>query len=335
MHYRTLGSTNLRLSAVGFGVWTVSTSWWGISDEEQGINLLRKAYELGVTFFDTADTYGNGKGETMLAEALGHVREKIVIGTKFGYDFYTHGQERSGHKELPQDFSPAFVRRACEESLRRLGTDYIDLYQLHNPRLPTVQSDELFETLEELKGEGKVRHYSAALGPDIGWEEEGMAAMRQRRVPSLQIIYSILEQDPARAFFPVADECDTGLLARVPHASGMLDGTYTPGMTFDSSDHRSHRKQEWLENSLGKVSRLDFLYGEDSGRTIGQAAMQFVLAEPTVTSVLPNFLNESQLQEFVAAPDTPPLTEDELSRIADLYDHDFYVEEAAAPTGQG
>ena len=330
MHYRTLGSTNLRLSAVGFGVWTVSTGWWGITDEQQGIGLLRRAYDLGVTFFDTADTYGNGKGETMLAEALGDVRDKIVIGTKFGYDFYTHGQERSGHKELPQDFSPAFVRRACEESLRRLGTDYIDLYQLHNPRLGAIQSDKLFETLEELKGEGKVRHYSAALGPDIGWEEEGMAAMRQRRLPSLQIIYSILEQDPARNFFPVADECDTGLLARVPHASGMLDGTYRPGMTFDSSDHRSHRKQEWLESSLRKVSQLDFLYAQNSGRTIGQAAMQFVLAQPTVTCVLPNFLNETQLKEFVAAPDTPPLTEDELSRIADLYDHDFYLEETAA-----
>ncbi len=330
MRYRTLGSTNLRLSAVGFGVWTVSTSWWGISDEQQGIDLLRKAYDLGVTFFDTADTYGNGKGETMLAEALGDVRDKIVIGTKFGYDFYNHGRERSGHKELPQDFSPAFVRRACEESLRRLGSDYIDLYQLHNPRLPTVQSDELFETLEELKGEGKVRHYSAALGPDIGWEEEGMAAMRQRRLPSLQIIYSILEQDPARNFFPVAGECDTGLLARVPHASGMLDGTYTPGMVFETTDHRSHRKQEWLESSLRKVSQLDFLYAQGSGRTIGQAAMQFVLAQPTVTCVLPNFLNETQLKEFVAAPDTPPLTEDELSRIADLYDHDFYLEDTAA-----
>jgi aryl-alcohol dehydrogenase-like predicted oxidoreductase len=330
MHYRTLGSTNLRLSAVGFGVWTVSTSWWGITDEQQGIDLLRRAYDQGVTFFDTADTYGNGKGETILAEALGQARDKIVIGTKFGYDFYTHGRERSGHKELPQDFSPAFVRRACEESLRRLGTDYIDLYQLHNPRLWAIQSDELFETLEELKGEGKVRHYSAALGPDIGWEEEGMAAMRQRRLPSLQIIYSILEQDPARNFFPVADECDTGLLARVPHASGMLDGTYRPGMVFETTDHRSHRKQEWLETSLRKVSQLDFLHQQDSGRTIGQAAMQFVLAQPTVTSVLPNMLNEAQLQEFVAAPDTPPLTEDELSRIADLQERNFYLEETAA-----
>lgn len=335
MKYRKLGSTDLHLSAVGFGVWTVSTSWWGITDDQQGIDLLRQAYELGVTFFDTADTYGNGKGETILAEALGHVRDKIVIGTKFGYDFYNYGRERTGHKELPQDFSPAFVRRALEESLRRLGTDYIDIYQLHNPRVPTVQSDELFDTLEELKRQGKVRHYAAALGPDIGWEEEGMAAMRRRRVPSLQIIYSILEQDPARAFFPVADECDTGLLARVPHASGMLDGTYKPGMVFEASDHRSHRKQEWLETSLRKVSQLEFLYGDGAGRTIGQAAIQFVLAQPTVTSVLPNILNESQLREFVAAPDTPPLTEDELSRIADLYDRDFYLEGAAATPSQG
>ena len=329
MKYRKLGSTDLHLSTVGFGVWTVSTNWWGITDDQHGIDLLRQAYDLGITFFDTADTYGNGKGETMLAEALGHVRDRIVIGTKFGYDFYSYGRERSGHQELPQDFSPAFVRRACEESLRRLGSDHIDLYQLHNPRLWAVQSDELFETLEELKREGKVRHCGVALGPDIGWEDEGMAAMRQRRAPSLQIIYSILEQAPARSFFPVASECDTGLLARVPHASGLLDGTYKPGMTFAATDHRSHRKREWLETSLRKVARLEFLHQEGSGRTIGQAAMQFVLAQPTVTTVLPNIFNEAQLQEFVAAPDTPPLTEDELVRIASLYNHDFYLEEAA------
>src|SRR3972149_6550209 len=102
MKYRKLGNTDLHLSAVGFGLWTVSTSWWGAEDDQRGVDLLRRAYDLGVTFFDTADTYGNGKGETMLAEALGHVRDRIVIGTKFGYDWETHGQERTGHKELPQ-----------------------------------------------------------------------------------------------------------------------------------------------------------------------------------------------------------------------------------------
>ena len=336
MQYRTLGGTDLQLSAIGFGVWSVSTPWWGITDDDVGISLLRQAYDRGITFFDTADTYGTGKGEEMLPTALGDVRDKIVIATKFGYDFYNDTAEREGHKERPQDFSPDFVRFAVEQSLRRLQTDYIDLYQLHNPRLPVIESDELFATLDDLKAEGKIRHYGAALGPDIGWEDEGMAAMRQRRLPSLQIIYSILEQDPAANFFPVAEECNTGLLARVPHATGLLDGTYKPGMVFPASDHRAHRKQEWLEESLRKVATLDFLYEEGTGRTIGQAAIQFGLAQPTVTSVLPNILNEEQLQEFVDATSVPPLTQEELARVADLTQHNFYVDESvAADAGRG
>ena len=334
MKYRTLGETDLKLSTVGFGVWSVATTWWGVTDEEQGVTLLRQAYDLGINFFDTADTYGSGKGETMLARALASKRDKIVIGTKFGYDFHQNAAKREGHTEMPQDFSPKFVRAALEESLRRLETDYIDLYQLHNPRLSAIESDELFATLEEMKAAGKIRHYGVALGPDIGWEEEGVSAMRDRRVTSAQIIYSILEQDPARAFFPVAEECGAGLLSRVPHATGMLDGTYTPGMTFPESDHRSHRKQEWLDASLRKVSTIDFLYGEGTGRTISQAAIQFTLSEPAIASVLPNIVNEEDLREFIAATETPELTQDELSRITELYDHDFHLDKAqAAPAG--
>ncbi len=333
MQYRTLGPTDLRLSVIGFGVWSVSTNWWGVADDDFGRALLRKAFDAGINFFDTADTYGNGKGETMLAEALGDVRDQIVIGTKFGYDIYTNEGRRDGHKELPQDFSPTFVRHALEQSLRRLNTDYVDLYQLHNPRLSAIQRDDLFATLEDFVREGKVRYYGVALGPDIGWEDEGIASMRERRVPSVQIIYSILEQEPARAFFPVADACDTGLLSRVPHASGLLDGTYTPGMTFPESDHRAHRKREWLETSLRKVATLHFLYGPETGRTIGQAAIQFVLAQPRIASVLPNIVREEEIAEFSAALDAPPLTDEELARVYELYDHNFHIEEpAAAPS---
>ena len=332
MKYRKLGNTELDLSAVGFGVWTVSTSWWGISDEQQGIDLLRRAYDLGVTFFDTADTYGEGRGETILAEALGDVRDKIVIGTKFGYDFYNHGRERSGHKELPQDFSPAFVRRACEESLQRLGTDHIDLYQLHNPRLWAIESDELFETLEKLKGEGKVRHYSAALGPDIGWEEEGMAAMRQRRLPSLQIIYSILEQDPARNFFPVADECDTGLLARVPHASEILTDQFADRdhVEFDPSDHRAHRSREWLDEAFQKREKVLFV-AQETDRTLAQAAIQFALSEPLIASVLPNIVSHEQLLEYAEASHTPRIAADELTELNRIYDEEFQTLEKIQP----
>ncbi|MDP6494345.1 MAG: aldo/keto reductase, partial [Dehalococcoidia bacterium] len=140
MKYRMLGKTELEVSEVGFGVWTVSTRWWERTDERDDITLLDEALDLGINFFDTGDIYGLGYGEEILAKALGKKRNDILIGTKFGYDFYTN-VGREGYMERPQDFSPAFVRYACEQSLRRLNTDHIDLYQLHNPRLEAIESD--------------------------------------------------------------------------------------------------------------------------------------------------------------------------------------------------
>ena len=331
MKYRNLGKTDMEVSEVGFGVWTVSTGWWGKLDERESMTLLSQALDLGINFFDTADTYGQGYGEEILAKALGKHRNDILIGTKFGYDFYTH-EEREGHRERPQDFSLSFVRYACEQSLRRLNTDHIDLYQLHNPRLEAIESDDLFETLEALVEEGKIRYYGSALGPDIGWFEEGEASMRERKVPSVQIIYSILEQDPARKFFPIAEEEGTGLLSRVPHASGMLDGTYDKYTVFAPSDHRSHRRQVWLENSLKKVERLDFLT-QETDATIGQIAIQFALARRSIASILPNITSQEQLREFALAPETPGLSAEVLERIDDLYDHNFDLEEAPVSEG--
>ena len=327
MKYRKLGKTDLDLSEVGFGVWTVSTGWWGKLEERDSIALLSRAFDLGINFFDTADTYAEGYGEEILVKALGGHRRDMVIGTKFGYDFYSN-ETRTGHSERPQDFSPKFVRYACEQSLRRLNTDYIDLYQIHNPRMSAIESDDLFETLENLVKEGKIRYYGSAIGPDIGWFEEGEASMKERKVPSLQIIYSILEQEPARRFFPIAEAEETGLLSRVPHASGMLDGTYTKDTVFDPSDHRSHRRQEWLDATLKKVDTLEFLT-QESDATIGQIAMKFVLSRNRIASVLPNIISEEQLLEFVGAPDTPDLAADALERIDDLYENNFYLEEAA------
>lgn len=325
MKYRNLGKTDMEVSEVGFGVWTVSTGWWGKIEERDGIALLDQALDLGINFFDTGDTYGLGYGEEILAKALGKKRNEILIGTKFGYDFYSN-VERDGHRERPQDFSPEFVRYACEQSLRRLNTDHIDLYQLHNPKLATIENDELFETLEALVQEGKIRYYGSALGPDIGWFEEGEASMKDRKVPTIQIIYSILEQDPAKKFFPIAEEEGTGLLSRVPHASGMLDGTYDKYTVFAPSDHRSHRRQVWLETSLKKMERLDFLTKETDA-TIGQIAIQFALSRPSIASILPNITNEEQLRDFVLAPETPSMSAEVLEQIDDLYSHNFYLEE--------
>ena len=322
MKYRTLANTGIEVSAVGFGLWTISTGWWGIDDDQHGINLLRQAFDSGVTFFDTADTYGQGKGETILADALGDVRDRIVIATKFGYDFYNHTNDREGHKELPQDFSPKHVRFAVEQSLKRLSTDYIDVYQIHNPRMWAVRSDELFGILEELKAEGKIRCYGVALGPAIGWELEGLAVIRGRDISTLQIIHNMLEQDPGRSLIAASGERGVSVFVRVPHSSGLLEGKYTADTTFPPNDHRSHRPREWLTEGLQKLDKLSFLT-DGTGRTIGQAAIQFILASPAVASVLPNIYDAEQLSEFVTAADTPQLTEDELARIAELYERNF------------
>lgn len=327
MKYRKLGNTDLNLSEVGFGVWTVAMNWWGKIEEPQGIGLLRQAYDLGVNFFDTGDAYSEGYGEEILAKALNQQRHDIVIGTKFGYDFYTPFV-REGHQERPQKWTPGFVRYACEQSLRRLDTDYIDLYQLHNPKMDAIEDDELYGTLDELVAEGKVLNYGFAIGPDIGWEEEGTAAIQYREAQAMQIIYSILEQDPARAWFPMAEKQETGLITRVPHASGMLDGTYTKDTVFDASDHRSHRRQEWLNTSLAKIAHLDFLT-ENLDATIGQIAIKFALSGGMVASVLPNITNMPQLKEFVEASETEDIPQEFVDRLWELYDDNFLVEQPA------
>ena len=177
MRYRKLANTDVTLSEVGFGVWTVSAGWWGEFSDDQAADLLRRALDLGVTFFDTGDTYGNGRGETILAKAFKGRRDQIVIGTKFGYDFYTNPDLNRGQRERPHDWSPKFVRFALEQSLKRLETDYIDLWMLHNPRMDAIQKDDLFALLEQLKAEGKIRAYGASLGPAIGGTEHGDEAL--------------------------------------------------------------------------------------------------------------------------------------------------------------
>src|ERR671914_101028 len=327
MKYRNLGGTDIRVSEVGFGVWTVSTGWWGEVDEARSVELLRKAFERGIIYFDTADTYGSGLGETLLADAFGGMRDEVVISTKIGYDFYNHTARR-GQQERPQDWSEEVIRFALEQSLKRLGTDYIDFLQLHNAKMDAVENDALFELLEELKGEGKIRSYGVALGPKIGWLEEGVRAMRERDLAGVQMIYNLLEQDPGRALIEAARETDTSLIVRVPHSSGMLEGHYDENTTFAQNDHRRHRPKEWLTTGLKKVEQLNFLT-ESGERTLGQAALKFVLASPEVASTLPNIYGEEQIEEFAAAPKTPDLTPEELSRVAELYENDFGISQSA------
>jgi aryl-alcohol dehydrogenase-like predicted oxidoreductase len=330
MNYRQLGATDLNVSVVAFGVWSVTTGWWGKVEKQDAIRLLQDANEMGVNLFDTADTYAEGYGEEIMRDAFAKRRHEIIIGTKFGYDI--HAPRDGFQRERPQKWDPEFIRDACEESLRRLGTDYIDLYQLHNPRVETIRNDAVFDTLDQLVKEGKVRHVGVAIGPDIGWKMEGDASMAERHAESVQVIYSIIEQQPARYFFPTAHENNTGLLARVPHASEILTDEFTAKMKveFDPSDHRAHRKQEWLDTAFQKRERVLFI-AQETGRTLAQAAVQFCLSEPNIAAVLPNIVRKDQLVEFTDGSDVPALTEDEVTELYRLYDEEFSTLEAIQP----
>ena len=326
MQYRTYPKTDLTVSEVGFGLWTTSTGWWGEMTDEQAVALIRDAYDrYGITLFDAADTYANGRSEEQLGTAFEGRRERVVYSTKFGYDFYNFSGERKGQNEIPADFSPAFVRFALEQSLRRLKTDYIDIYSIHNAHLEQVHSDDLFALLEEFKSEGKIRSYGVALGPAIGWLYEGIDAARKRNVTNIQMIWNMLEQFPGNQMLQAANDAqaDTGYQIRVPHSSGMLEGNYSLETVFPPSDHRSHRPRQWLLNGIKKIETLRFL--EKPGRTLGQAALQWLLAEARVMTVLPNIYDAQQLAEFGAAPDSARLSGDELARIAELEKTNFGI----------
>jgi len=327
MRFRTYKNTGLKVSEVGFGLWTISTGWWGNFTEGEAIALMHKAFDLGVTLFDAADTYGNGLSEELIAKAFPKQRDEIVIATKVGYDFVTHGETRGrGQREIPQDFSPEAIVRATDAALKRLKTDHIDLLQLHNIRMEQVYDDALWTTLEKLKGTGKIGYYGIALGPAIGWLYEGINCIREREITSVQHIYNMLEQHPGRAMHGAAAEAgkDTMFLIRVTHSSGMLEGKYTEETTFPPTDHRSHRPRSWLLNGIKKIDTLRFL--ENSERTLGQAALQWLLADKRVASTLPNIYNEEQLIEFAKAPECPPLTADDLAKIDNLYSENFGLE---------
>src|SRR5215212_4876439 len=366
MRYRDLHGTNLSLSELGFGTWTITTGWWGTYTDAEGRAIIETALERGINYIDTADAYGNGRGETILAPILAAHRD-VIVGTKFGYDFYNNPERPRGQRELPQDMSPGFIRFACEQSLKRLGIDCIPIYQPHNPRVVTLMQDEHWETLESLKKEGKIQSYGPSLGPAIGWRDEGIYATAVRKAPVTQMIYNMLEQDPGREFILAAERgapypgvasamrgetnkrmCtptesfddsfrawkvnpEPQFLIRVTHSSGMLEGKYTIDTKFDADDHRSHRPRAWLVEGLQKVERLKDLC-ERRGVTIGQLALLWLYAHPSIVSALPNIYDVAQLDEFAAASQHEPLTDAEMEEVHALYVRNFditpYVEEA-------
>ena len=322
MRYRRFGRSDLEVSEVGFGTWTLASDWWGVVEDAPG--MIAAALDAGINFIDTAPVYGEeAAGETLLADVLKTHRDEIVLTTKCGYDI--EAPRMADQSERPQDWTPQGVRRQLEGSLRRLGTDYIDLYQLHNVRIDPVLDDALWEELEKFRTEGKVRELGVALGPAIGWVEEGIESLRRRNIVSLQTVFNIIEQEPGLTFAaePAVQDGKVGMISRVPHASDALSGKVDRDTVFPPGDHRAHRNRDNMLDNFDKADTLTFLW-EGTGRTKGQAAIAGILANPAFTTVLPTVLTVDELREYAAASDLP-LTADEHARVQELFADNFGI----------
>jgi aryl-alcohol dehydrogenase-like predicted oxidoreductase len=322
MRYRRFGQSDLEVSEVGFGTWTLASDWWGEVHDKAG--MIGAALDAGINFIDTAPVYGEeALGETLLADVLKAHRDDIVLTTKCGYDI--DAPRMADQSERPQDWRPGAVRRQLEGSLRRLGTDHVDLYQLHNVRIEPVLDDALWEELAALRAEGKIREIGVALGPAIGWVEEGIESLRRRDIVSLQTVFNIIEQEPGLTFAAEDAVSDgrVGLISRVPHASDALSGKVDRDTVFPPGDHRAHRNRDNMLDNFDKAETLAFLW-EGTGRTRGQAAIAGILANPAFTTVLPTVLDVDELREYAAASEHP-LTPDEHGRVQELFAENFGI----------
>ena len=293
MKYRQLGDTDISVSEIGIPLRPLATNDYGHVTEQDTQNLLTRAFDLGFTYFDTADSYSEGYGERVLARALRRNRHDIVISTKAGYDFYRPVIDPD-ERGKSQRWTPGFIQYACEQSLRRLDTDYIDLFQLHHPGPDVIEDDELFGLLDDLVQEGKTRYYGVTLDSKPESEEAGEGAIELRNVSAVHVRFSLLDQQPARNLISRAQGGRTAILACDPSASGVLEAevrrtaTATSGESGGADDlHQKLVGRRILEGAL-----------REFGGDVGTWAVKFVLASPVVVTTLPIVTTYARLLEL-------------------------------------
>ena len=321
MQYRILGRTGIRVSEIGFGAWAIGGTaeasgmplGWGRSSDDESLAAIRRARELGVNFFDTSDSYGFGRSESLLGIVLSRYRKDVVIATKVGV-------VRSSTGQLRKDFSRKHIFLAVDGSLKRLRSDYIDLYQLHNPTIEDLRRGEVHEVMEQLQDSGKIRFW----GVSISSIQEGMEIVRHGWGNALQVLYNVLNQAPADELLPLAKERGFGVIARVPLASGLLTGKYREGAVFAADDIRQNfLTQRRMAEVTQRVDEVKSIIG-GSARSIAEGALRFVLANDAVSTAIPGARNVRQIESNAAASEAK-LPPDVVAKLRTrLGDYNFY-----------
>jgi aryl-alcohol dehydrogenase-like predicted oxidoreductase len=317
---RVLGRTGFSVSEIGFGGWAIGGNVYGNSygptDDAESKRAIRRAYDLGCNFFDTADVYGHGHSEELLGAALANVRPHVILATKVGATFYnrdvhpllrdrvaemmgTPFDEIAPDAVLPvthdSSFTPAYVRFAVEQSLKRLRTDYLDLLQLHNPPLNLISAMDTYGVLEELKLEGKIRAYGVSVHP----AEEGLAAVQATMPDTIQIVYNIGRREPEDALFAAARAANVGIIAREPLANGFLAGRYDVDATWEKGDIRARMPRPYVARMVALGQRVREL-AEKAQVSAAQLALRFVLDNADVSVVIVGMKTVQQVDDNLA-----------------------------------
>ncbi|WP_208590656.1 aldo/keto reductase [Gracilibacillus suaedae] len=320
MQYRQFGKTDMKISELSFGTWAIGGAW-GQTNDEEALNGLARAMDAGVNFFDTADVYGDGHSEELLARATKGKEDKIYIATKFC---------RAGDIQDPMTYSKESVTNYVENSLRRLQREQLDLIQIHCPPIEILQDGAVFEVLDKLQQQGKIRHY----GVSVETVEEGLLAMENPNVAALQVIFNMFRQKPITELFPVAQEKNVGVLARVPLASGLLTGKFSTNHEFEDDDHRKFNQNGEAFNVGETFAGLPFTKGVELSKQLEwiaerrgnmtRAALKWILSHEAVSSVIPGFKTVKQVEDNLAAVNVPEFSNQELEKIRNFYKNEVH-----------
>lgn len=316
MNYRELGRTGWRVSTISFGAWAIGGTWGTISDVDSTA-ALHRALDMGVNFFDTADVYGDGRSEKLLARLKRDRREPFYVATKAGRRLSPH---------VADGYTKANLTSFIERSLKNLGREAIDLLQLHCPPTEVYYQPEVFGWLDELVQAGKLRFY----GVSVEKVEEALKAIEYPGVQSVQIIFNIFRQRPAGLFFAEAQRRNVGILVRLPLSSGMLTGKFKADAVFERDDHRAFNRHGEEFDRGETFSGLDFALGlkaveelrplAPAGSSLTQMALRWILMFPEVTCAIPGAKRPAQVEENVKAADIPPLSDETMMKIRSVYD---------------
>ena len=320
MQYTQLGARGPVVSTIGFGAWAVGGANWGPTDDDESLAAIHEALDRGVTFFDTADVYGFGHSEELIARVLAERKpDNVVIATKAGNDFYSAtSDDDQGYGAIRQNYDKDYLIRAAERSIERLGVETLDVLQLHSGDLEQLQRDEPWEALATLKQQGKIRHAGWSVQSFKEAEHAVLLDRHHELLDCIQVRYNLMEREPEETLFRKARQYGIGVIVRTPILFGLLAGKFTRQSRFGQDDHRHmNLSPEKLDEYLGRLEGMQPLFDRFGDQTMTQVSLRFCLTHPGCHTAIPGGKTRRQVSENCAASDLGPLPEEALASLAD------------------